>query len=87
MGIAFAGAMAGYGLAPPCQWMITRFGWRAALASYVVLVAALIPLAWTVLPSRLRARAGRPPDRPPPVDGAGVRAIVGAAPFWLLLSS
>ena len=36
MGIAFSGAMAGYGLAPPCQWAITRFGWRAALAGYVV---------------------------------------------------
>jgi predicted MFS family arabinose efflux permease len=83
MGIAFAGAMAGYGLAPPCQWMITRFGWRAALASYVVLVAALIPLAWTVLPPRL-GTAGRQPAGHAARAGAGVRAIVGAAPFWLL---
>ena len=36
MGIAFSGGMAGYGLAPPCQWVITRFGWRAALAGYAV---------------------------------------------------
>ena len=36
MGIAFSGGMAAYGLAPPCQWAITRFGWRAALAGYAV---------------------------------------------------
>ena len=64
MGIAFAGAMAGYGLAPPCQWVITHFGWRAALACYAVLVAALIPLAWTVLPSRLNV--ARPAATAPP---------------------
>ena len=43
MGIAFSGAMAGYGLAPPCQWAITHFGWRAALGGYVVLVALWCP--------------------------------------------
>ena len=83
MGIAFAGAMAGYGLAPPCQWVITRFGWRAALACYAVLVAALIPLAWTVLPSRLNV--ARPAATPAAGDGSSLRAVVGAAPFWLLL--
>ena len=84
MGIAFAGAMAGYGLAPPCQWMITRFGWRAALASYAVLVAALIPLAWTVLPPRLGTAGRQPATHAARAGGSGVRAIVGAAPFWLL---
>jgi MFS family permease len=83
MGIAFAGAMAGYGLAPPCQWVITHFGWRAALAGYAVLVAALIPLAWTVLPSRLNV--ARPAATPAAGDGSSLRAVVGAAPFWLLL--
>jgi MFS family permease len=84
MGIAFSGAMAGYGLAPPCQWAITRFGWRAALAGYVVAVAALIPLAWSVLPTRLRT-AGSLPTVRPSIDESTVRAIVGSAPFWLLL--
>jgi len=80
MGIAFSGAMAGYGLAPPCQWAITHFGWRAALAGYVVLVAALIPLAWWALPATLHVAAVQPAR-----DARTVRAVVRSAPFWLLL--
>jgi predicted MFS family arabinose efflux permease len=80
MGIAFSGAMAGYGLAPPCQWAITHFGWRAALAGYVVLVAALIPLAWWVLPAKLHAAPVQPAR-----EARTVRAVVRSAPFWLLL--
>jgi MFS family permease len=84
MGIAFSGGMAGYGIAPPCQWAITRFGWRATLAGYVVAVGALIPLAWAVLPARLgaaRSQAAFPPAR----GESPVRAVVGSAPFWLLV--
>jgi predicted MFS family arabinose efflux permease len=84
MGIAFSGAMAGYGLAPPCQWAITRFGWRAALAGYVGAVAALVPLAWTVLPARLGTATG--PTAPRPArDEHTVRSVVRSPPFWLLL--
>jgi predicted MFS family arabinose efflux permease len=82
MGIAFAGAMAGYGLAPPCQWLITHFGWRAALAGYAVLVVALIPVAWAVLPSRLSL--ARPVAAPVTGHPTRVRAVLRAAPFWLL---
>jgi MFS family permease len=84
MGIAFSGAMAGYGLAPLCQWAITGFGWRAALAGYVAAVAALIPLAWAVLPTRLCTAGGRTVARPKRGD-ATVRAVVSSRPFWLLL--
>ena len=84
MGIAFSGAMAGYGLAPPCQWVITRFGWRAALAAYVVAVAALIPLAWAVLPSRLHPAGGPALAHPTPRDST-VRAVVASGSFWLLM--
>ena len=84
MGIAFAGAMAGYGLAPPCQWVITHFGWRPALAGYSVLVAALIPLAWAVLPRRLGITRS-PAASPGTGDGSSLGQIVEAAPFWLLL--
>jgi MFS family permease len=84
MGIAFSGAMAGYGLAPPCQWAITRFGWRAALGGCVVAVAVLIPLAWAVLPARLRAAAGREASGGRAHDST-LRAVVGSASFWLLL--
>jgi predicted MFS family arabinose efflux permease len=82
MGIAFSGGMAGYVLALPCQWAITRFGWRTALAGYAVAVAALVPCAWSVLPKRLRAAS-----RPTPgaaLDDSTVRAVVRSAPFWLL---
>ena len=82
MGIAFAGAMAGYGLAPPCQWVITHFGWRAALAGYAVLVAALIPLAWVVLPPRLSV--ARPVATPVSGGATSLGSVVRAAPFWLL---
>ena len=84
MGIAFSGGMAGYGLAPVCQWVISRFGWRAALAGYVVAVTALMPLAWAVLPTRLRTAGGQAAAGPAR-DPSSVRAIVGAWPFWLLL--
>src|SRR5262245_29288089 len=84
MGIAFSGAMAGYGLALPCQWAITRFGWRAALAGYVIAVAALIPLAWTVLPARLRTASHTVGD-PGALPESSMRAIVGSLPFWLLV--
>jgi predicted MFS family arabinose efflux permease len=83
MGIAFAGAMAGYVLAPPGQWVITRFGWRAALAAYAVLVAALIPVAWTVLPPRLRG--ARPAAAPVRGADGSLRAVVRGGPFWLLV--
>jgi MFS family permease len=84
MGIAFSGGMAGYALAPACQWAITRLGWRAALAGYAVAVAALVPLAWAVLPARLRAArdaAAAHLTR----DHPTVRTVVGSASFWLLL--
>jgi predicted MFS family arabinose efflux permease len=83
MGIAFSGGMAAYGLAPPCQSVITRFGWRAALVGYAVLVAALIPAAWTILPARLRA--GGAPLARATLDERSVRRTVASAPFWLLL--
>jgi predicted MFS family arabinose efflux permease len=84
MGIAFSGGMAAYGLAPPCQWAITRFGWRAALAAYAVAVAALIPIAWSALPARLGT--GAPASAHPTLDERGVRATVASPSFWLLLT-
>jgi MFS family permease len=83
MGIAFSGGMAAYGLAPPCQWVITRFGWRVALAGYAVAVAALIPVAWSAIPGRLGA--GGPTPAHAALDERGVRATVASASFWLLL--
>jgi MFS family permease len=83
MGIAFSGGMAAYGLAPPCQWVITRFGWRAALAGYAVAVAALIPVAWAVLPARLRPGGGA--QAAARLDERGVRRTAASAAFWLLL--
>ncbi|HUF56266.1 MAG TPA: MFS transporter [Thermohalobaculum sp.] len=84
MGIAFSGSMAGYALAPPAQWAITHLGWRAALGSYVVVLAGLAAASWWVYPARLEAA-------PAPGAAAGrtrapsMASIVGAAPFWALV--
>jgi MFS family permease len=83
MGIAFSGAMAGYGLAPPCQWLIAHLGWRAALAAYAAAVALLLPVAWAVLPARLGG--GSDPRRTAPGADRTVRTVVRGIPFWLLL--
>ncbi len=82
-GIAFSGSMAGYVLAWPAQWAITHFGWRGALACYVVGVAALVPCAVRVYPRRLA------PAAPVLAAGAamgdrGARAIVLSTPFLAL---
>lgn len=83
MGIAFSGSMAGYVLATPAQWAITTVGWRLTLAGYVVLILGLVPLAWRVHPSRLRALGAAPTGRGPAGAGA-VRDILRSPPFWML---
>jgi predicted MFS family arabinose efflux permease len=83
-GIAFSGSMAGYVLAWPAQWAITHLGWRGALACYVVGVAALVPCALRVYPSRLRPAAHAAPAGSAP-DGQTVGEIVRSAAFWALV--
>lgn len=83
-GIAFSGSMAGYALAWPAQWAITRLGWRGALAFYVVAIALLVPWALRVYPARLtsaaRAAAGGAASH-----GLTAARIVGSTAFWALL--
>jgi predicted MFS family arabinose efflux permease len=81
MGIAFSGSMAGFVVAPPVQWTIGRFGWRAAVLGYVAAVLALIPVAWRVLPRRLAAAGAGRAAGPPP---ATVREVVASRRFWVL---
>ena len=83
-GIAFSGSMAGYALAWPAQWAITHLGWRGALACYVVGVAALVPCALRVYPSRLRSAAHAAPAGSAP-DGQTVSEIVRSTAFWALV--
>jgi predicted MFS family arabinose efflux permease len=83
MGIAFAGSMAGYVLAPPVQWAIGRVGWRGALLLYVAALAGLVPAAWWALPARLRAPAGRARDAASPA-GPTLGAVVRSPAFWML---
>jgi predicted MFS family arabinose efflux permease len=78
-GIAFAGSMAGYVMATPVQWVITSFGWRAAIAAYAAAILTLIPLVWRVYPRRLSVSAG--------VAGIGagsVGALARKPAFWAL---
>jgi predicted MFS family arabinose efflux permease len=77
-GIAFAGSMAGYVMATPAQWVITTFGWRAAVGAYVTAIVALIPCVWRLYP------------RAPADIGAGtvvagsVGALARKPAFWAL---
>lgn len=83
MGIAFSGSMAGYAVAPLVHWTIERASWRVALAAYGVAVAALLPLVWRFLPTRLesaRALTGSLASEGQPT----VRRIVTSAPFLML---
>jgi predicted MFS family arabinose efflux permease len=78
-GIAFAGSMAGYVMATPAHWVITSFGWRAAIGAYAIVVVALMPCVWRVYPRRLSAGAG--------VATVGTGSVGGLArmpAFWAL---
>lgn len=83
MGIAFSGSMAAYALALPAQWAINHWGWRGAFWGYVIVIAALIPWAWAVHPTRLdtTGKGGA-------AAAAGERtvtSIVASPGFWSLL--
>lgn len=78
-GIAFAGSMAGYVMATPAHWVITSFGWRAAIGAYAVVILALMPCVWRVYPRRLSTSAG--------VATVGTGSVGGLArtpAFWAL---
>jgi len=79
-GIAFAGATAGYVMATPAQWVITHFGWRAALGAYVVVIALLVPGVWRCYPrGPARERVGAA------VDTSAVSALARRPGFWALV--
>jgi predicted MFS family arabinose efflux permease len=79
-GIAFAGSMAGYVMATPAHWIITRFGWRAALGAYVVVLLALAPCVWRVYPRRLAAEGS-----PAPAAPGAMGALARRPAFWALV--
>jgi predicted MFS family arabinose efflux permease len=81
-GIAFGGAMAAYALAPPLQWIISHWGWRAAFCCYAAAIAAVIPWAWRTHPSRLGSGRGAGPGAHAAVT---VSSIVRSLGFWSLL--
>lgn len=81
-GIAFGGSMAAYALAPPAQWVITHWGWRAAFWCYAGAILALIPWAWRAHPTRLASVRGGGASGSAAVTLA---SIVRSAGFWSLL--
>jgi predicted MFS family arabinose efflux permease len=81
-GIAFSGSMAGYLVALPAQMVITRWGWRGAFAGYVIILLALVPLAWRILPTRLASSAS--PGEAGQEPGTTIRGIVARPAFWVL---
>ena len=78
-GVAFAGSMAGYVMATPAHWVITSFGWRAAIGAYAVVILALMPCVWRVYPRRLAAGAGVAT-----VGTGSVGGLVRTPAFWAL---
>ena len=80
IGIAFAGSMAGYVMATPAHWVITNFGWRAALGAYVAVLLALVPCVWRVYPRRLAALAATTP-----AATGGMGALARTPAFWALM--
>ncbi len=85
MGIAFSGSMAAFVLGPLTQRLIDGFGWRAAFGCYAALLAALLPVAWRVLPSRLGERSQASDPARVTVPEQSVAAIVLSPAFWSLL--
>jgi len=83
-GIAFGGSMAAYALAPPAQWVITHWGWRAAFWCYAAIILAVIPWALRTHPTRLLSSSDRGTAR---VGGPAVTvsSIVRSLGFWSLL--
>jgi MFS family permease len=79
-GIVFGGSMAGWAMAWPAHQAIEAIGWRATLGLYVLVLVALLPLAWRLYPARLAS--------PAPVTtvtaGVSMGDLVRAAPFWAL---
>jgi predicted MFS family arabinose efflux permease len=89
MGIAFSGSMAAFVLGPVTQRIIDGYGWRAAFGCYATLLAALLPVAWRVLPRRLGERSPTSESSGDParlaVPERSVTAIVLTPSFWSLL--
>jgi len=83
-GIAFGGSMAAYALAPPAQWVIAHWGWRAAFWCYAAIIVAVIPWALRTHPSRLASASGRGAAGAGP-NAVTVQSIVRSAGFWSLL--
>jgi predicted MFS family arabinose efflux permease len=79
-GIAFAGSMGGYVMATPAHWLISSFGWRAALGAYAAVLLVLVPCVWRVYPRRLAVEGA-----PAPAGGGAMGALVRRPAFWALM--
>jgi MFS family permease len=84
--LGVAGAVGGLGqftMVPAAQWLIGGWGWVAALLSFAVACAVLLPLAFP-----LREPASRPQDAASPDAGlslpAAIREAFSQPGFWLL---
>lgn len=84
--LGVAGAVGGLGqftLVPAAQWLIGGWGWVAALLSFAVVCAMLLPLAFP-----LREPASRSQDATAPDAGlslaAAIREAFSQPGFWLL---
>ena len=67
-------------MATPAHWVITSFGWRAALGAYVAAILMLVPWIWRVYPRRLAADVAVAPAAP-----GAMGALARTPAFWALM--
>lgn len=83
-GIATSGASGGQLLVIPVfAVLIETIGWRWSFAGFGLLIMAMAPVAWALIPSRAKPAPGGPPLE---TMGSRLRVITGNATFWLLFA-
>jgi MFS family permease len=81
-GIATSGASGGQLLVIPLfAALIEIAGWRWSFASFGLVIVAMAPVAWFLIPARAKPAAG---SAPPQSLGSRLREILRNTTFWLL---
>ncbi|MCY1516262.1 oxalate/formate antiporter family transporter [compost metagenome] len=84
--LGVAGAVGGLGqftLVPAAQWLIGGWGWVAALLTFAVASAMLLPLAFLLREPGSPPRGAAAPDAGQPLSAA-IREAFSQPGFWLL---
>lgn len=83
-GIATSGASGGQFLIIPLfAALVGAIGWRWSFAGFGLLIVAMAPVAWLLIPARAKPKPGSAPGEN---LGSRLRLICGSATFWLLFA-